>query len=210
MAKPRLTHPNGVSAQRQRIYRRRRTVVLTALVLVLALIFFCVYSLGRGVGAISDVINHDDIAAISRKAVPSVVKTHKSGVADCTASDVKLELAAGSQAVSVGGSMAFTMTIRYEGSGSCLIDASNDSRVLTITSGKDTVWRSNVCTVDSVMLLMSRGDKRVDTLNWDTNRTGDQCVEDASLPKVGAGTYSAQLSLRGIDATSEKVPFLVQ
>lgn len=200
-----------VDPRRQRIYRRRRIIVGTALVLAVALVVFCIYSLARGAGAISDVIRHDDLTAMSRNPVPSSAKSKGTGVPDCTAKDVKLELATGSQSVGVGGSMPFTMTIRYEGTSSCLIDASNASRILTITSGNDTVWTSKACPADPVMLLMSHGDKRVDTLTWNANRTVDHCVDDADLPKVDAGTYSAQLSLRDDPkAVSDKVPFLVQ
>lgn len=209
MAKSRTSRSRGVTARRQQIYRRRRIVVGTALVVLLALVVFCIYSLGRGVGALSDVVRHDDIVALSKRSVPFATK--KSGVLNCTARDVKLEVATDNQTVPVGGSLQFTMTLRYEGTSSCLIDASNDSRILTISSGSDTVWKSNVCTADPVMLLMSRGDKRVDTLTWNTNRSGSQCVADEDLPKVGAGTYSAELSLRDDPkAVSDKVPFIVQ
>ena len=70
------------------MYRRRRIVVGVALVLVLALIVFCVYSLGRGVGAINTAIHHDEVYAISRDTVPTPKKT--SGVKDCSAKDLSL------------------------------------------------------------------------------------------------------------------------
>ncbi|WEV42268.1 hypothetical protein OZX57_01930 [Bifidobacterium sp. ESL0682] len=47
---------------------------------------------------------------------------------------MKLELTPASQSVGLGGSLDFKATIRYEGSDSCLIDASNASRILTISS----------------------------------------------------------------------------
>jgi hypothetical protein len=111
-----------------------------------------------------------DLTALTRNEVPGVKQT--SGVHDCTAGDVKLELSAQSQTVPVGGSLDFTMTIAYEGTSSCLIDVSNASRILTITSGSDTIWRSDACPADPHRLLMSKGDKRVDTLTWNTDSTG--------------------------------------
>lgn len=82
------------------MYRRRRIVVGVALVLVLALIVFCVYSLGRGVGAINTAIHHDEVYAISRDTVPTPKKT--SGVKDCSAKDLSLDLSSASQSVPVG------------------------------------------------------------------------------------------------------------
>jgi hypothetical protein len=197
------------SKRQQRIYRRRRIVVLTALVVALALIALCFYSLGRGVVAISDVIRHDDLTALVRREVPSA--KHASGVRDCTAGDVRLELSEQSQTIPVGGSVDFTMTVAYKGSGSCLIDVSNASRVLTITSGEQTIWKSDACPADPHMLLMSKGDKRVDTLTWNADSTGSECVDDADLPRVNPGTYVAKLSLKNdAAAVSDPVPVIVQ
>ncbi|MGO4974010.1 hypothetical protein [Bifidobacterium boum] len=200
-----------LSKRRRAVYRRRRIVVGIALVLAVALTVFCVYSLGRGMAAIDATIRHDDLMALSRKAVPA--PKQKSKVKDCTASNVKLSLQSDSQSAPVGGSMKFTATIAFvpkDGS-SCLIDAADDSRVLTITSGGDTVWRSDACDVDSRKLLLAAGDTDTQTMTWNTNRSGQTCTEDAKLPKVGAGTYTAQLSMRDHPKiVSNKVTITVQ
>jgi len=136
---PRNRRPRRKLSKRQRqIYRRRRIVALIALIVVLALIAFCVYSLGRGMMAIDASIRHDDQMALTRSAVPTPKQQSK--VKDCTASDIDLSLQSDSQTVAVGGSMKFTATIKYvpKGKSSCLIDAADDSRVLTIKSGSDT------------------------------------------------------------------------
>ena len=182
-----------LSKRRRAVYRRRRIVVGIALVLAVALTVFCVYSLGRGMAAIDTTIRHDDLMAVSRKPVPA--PKQKSKVKDCTASNVKLSLQSDSQSAPVGGSMKFTATIAFvpKDSSSCLIDASDHSRVLTITSGGDTVWRSDACDVDSRKLLLAAGDTDTQTMTWNTNRSGQTCTEDSKLPKVDAGTYTAQL-----------------
>lgn len=180
-----------------------------ALVVLLSLIVFCTYSLAQGIAAIPKALSRDSGTSLSRNDVPQPAKT--SGVKDCGANDVALELAAKSATVGVGGSMQFTATIMHKGSTNCLIDASETSRVLTITSGNDTIWRSDVCPVDSRMLLMAQGDKDIQTLTWNTNRSGETCVADADLPKVDRGTYIAKLSLRGdTKISSASVPFVVE
>ena len=200
-----------LSKRRRAVYRRRRIVVGIALVLAVALTVFCVYSLGRGMAAIDTTIRHDDLMAVSRKPVPS--PKQKSKVKDCTASNVKLSLQSDSQSAPVGGSMKFTATIAFvpKDSSSCLIDASDHSRVLTITSGGDTVWRSDACDVDSRKLLLAAGDTDTQTMTWNTNRSGQTCTEDSKLPKVDAGTYTAQLSMRDHPKiVSNKVTITVQ
>lgn len=200
-----------LSKRRRAVYRRRRIVVGIALVLAVALTVFCVYSLGRGMAAIDTTIRHDDLMAVSRKPVPA--PKQKSKVKDCTASNVKLSLQSDSQSAPVGGSMKFTATIAFvpKDSGSCLIDASDHSRVLTITSGGDTVWRSDACDVDSRKLLLAAGDTDTQTMTWNTNRSGQTCTEDSKLPKVDAGTYTAQLSMRDHPKiVSNKVTITVQ
>ena len=196
-----------VSLKRRRIYRRRRIVVAVAAVLVMALLVFCVYSLGRAVQSMALAIGRDS-PVVSRSSVPDPKQT--SGVRDCGADDVSLELAAAAPSVTVGGALNFTATISHKGLSRCLIDGSDDSRVLTIMSGSDTIWRSNVCSVDTRMLLMSQGDKDVQTIAWNADRTGGTCVSDSDLPKVNRGTYTARLSMRDNPAiASTRVPFIV-
>ncbi|MCF2562448.1 hypothetical protein I6E06_08310 [Bifidobacterium boum] len=211
-SKPRNRRPRRKLSKRQRrVYRRRRIVALIVVLVTLALAVFCVYSLGRGMAAIDTTIRHDDLMAVSRKPVPA--PKQKSKVKDCTASNVKLSLQSDSQSAPVGGSMKFTATIAFvpkDGS-SCLIDAADDSRVLTITSGGDTVWRSDACDVDSRKLLLAAGDTDTQTMTWNTNRSGQTCTEDSKLPKVDAGTYTAQLSMRDHPKiVSNKVTITVQ
>ena len=107
--------------------------------------------------------------------------------------------------------MEFAATIELVGNESCLIDGSTASRVLTITSGDDTVYKSDVCQAKPYKRLLALVDKDVETLTWNTNRTGEDCREDAALPKVDRGTYVARLSMRDLpEVTSDEVPFQVQ
>lgn len=193
------------------MYRRRRIVVAVALTLVIAVVVFCCYSLTRGVNAIGTLIDHDNIYAISRDAVPEVKKS--SGTKDCTEQNVSLQLTVQSQSVAVGGTLDFSASIVHEGSGSCLVDGSDSNRVLTITSGEETIWKSDVCVADPRMLLMAKGDKDIQTITWNTNAnaTLTECTDEADWPKVNAGTYVARLSLKDVpEVTSDQVVFTVQ
>lgn len=200
-----------ISKKQQAIYRRRRIVAGTVLLLIIALIVFCVYSLGRGIGAVNTMVHHDEVYAISRDATPAPKKV--SNVKDCSASDVTLQLSAASQSVPVGGSLDFTATIVHEGSGNCLVDGSDSGRVLTITSGQQTVYTSALCATDSRMLLMAKGDKDIQQLKWnaDSNAALTECTDEADWPRVNAGTYVAQLSLKDHPKVkSDPVTFTVE
>ena len=197
-----------LSEKQRRIYRRRRIVVGVVLVLVLALVGFCVYSIGRGAFAVGALVAGHDVG-ITRKAVPD--PTPSTGVSDCVEDSISLELSTTTQTVPVGGSIDFAAGIVYSGTVSCLIDGSDANRVLTIASGDDQIWRSDSCPVESRMLMMAQGDKDIQTMRWNTNRSGSECVDDADLPKVSAGTYVAQLSLKDHpEVVSQQVPFVVQ
>ena len=157
--------------QQQAMYRRRRIVFGIATVLVLSFIVFCLYSLTQGVVAVNREIHHADVYAISRKEVPSPTQQQKSSVPDCDASNVALSLTPAASSFGVGGTMGFTASVKYNGSGKagCLIDVSQAGMVLTIKSGKDVVWKSNVCPVDTDYRSLGRA--CVPAANAPTRRT---------------------------------------
>lgn len=198
-----------LSKQQRAVYRRRRIVVGVALILAFALTAFCVYSIGRGIGAVGQSMDaraasHVDV---SRQSAPQPHRT--TGIKNCDSSNIRLKLSADSTAVAVGGSIELTETITHKGGKSCLIDASDSSVVLTITSNGDTVWRSDSCPVESDLLLMAKGDRKVRTVTWNTNRTGQQCADDSSLPKVDRGTYVGRLTLKN-DAKAVSDPINIK
>ena len=164
--------------QQQAMYRRRRIVFGIATVLVLSFIVFCLYSLTQGVVAVNREIHHADVYAISRKEVPSPTQQQKSSVPDCDASNVALSLTPAASSFGVGGTMDFTASVKYNGSGKagCLIDVSQAGMVLTIKSGKDVVWKSNVCPVDTDYRLIAKGDEVKQTITWPGVRSGSECA----------------------------------
>ncbi|NEG95214.1 hypothetical protein GFD17_00250 [Bifidobacterium sp. SMB2] len=198
-----------ISKQQQRIYRRRRIVAVIVLIAVLAVFGGLVYGVVKGVQALTggeqsqsqtakSSKSSKDTKSSSAEASSDSTKKPKTtaGVPDCDDSNITLNLSADYTTVGVGGAVNFKTSILHSGGKACLIDASNASRILTITSGNETVWRSDSCDVDSRMLLMDGNDKDIQTVTWNTNRTGSTCQDDASRPHVEAGTYVAVLSLR--------------
>ena len=125
---------NNMSTARRRMYFRRRIAVGTALLLILAIVIFCVISLGKGLVAIGGAIAGHEVN-ISRKAVPDprpVGLTPR-----CSARNIRLELSTSSQTVPMGGSVEITERFVYDGNSSCLIDASNINAVLTVNTSDE-------------------------------------------------------------------------
>ncbi|WEV64366.1 hypothetical protein [Bifidobacterium sp. ESL0732] len=136
------------SKEMQRVYLRRRIVVGVVALALLALIGFGIYTLATnvfstyhghgGASASSSASSKAQKGSASKKTGKSDNgqnnQANQSSVRKCGAKDVKLELNPASQSIGVGESLDFKATIRYEGDGSCLIDASNASRILTIYS----------------------------------------------------------------------------
>lgn len=252
------------SKEMQRVYRRRRIVVGAIALVILAALGFGAYALvtnviapqggsadssssasdsGKKGGASkrpkdsSDKKSDDAKSAKSDKSEDG--KGGQGGVRKCGANDVDLELTPASQKVDVGGSLDFKATIRYKGSDPCVVDASNTSRMLTISavsgadsdsdsgSGKDAksgsasdtkktsseqiIWSSAVCPAKPRNLLLAKGDTDEQQITWPTAKTSDTCVPDDQLPKVRRGTYMAQLSIKDHPKLkSEKVPVVVE
>lgn len=204
----------GRDSKQQDVFRRRRIVVGVAAVMAVVFVVFCVYSLSRGLVAISNQIHHDDVYAISREKAPTPAGQRKSGISDCDAKTVSLTLTPAASSFAVGGSLDFTASVAYSGSSEigCLVDVSTSGVVLEIQSGDDVVWRSDVCVAYSDYRLLAKGDKVDQTVTWPGTRTGDECAEDQStLPKVDRGSYTAQISLAGkTNAKSDLVVITVE
>ncbi|BDR54266.1 hypothetical protein KIMH_03770 [Bombiscardovia apis] len=225
----------NISEQQRKVYRRRRIVaLLIAVLLVAGLVWGIaagVRSLNRwrGDNTSSTASNSARTAApaptpsssassskrVSKKLPvkpsPKPTETKKASVPNCGSSNTELKLTAPEPTTTVGGYIEFTAVIAHKGTDSCLIDASNDSRVLVITSGDQTIWRSDSCPVDNRLLLMAQGDHDDQPLRWNANSSGAQCLSDQSLPRVNPGTYKAQLILKSNPkVTSEVIPLIVQ
>lgn len=184
------------AAERKRLYRRRRIVFFSALAVVLALAVFTVYSLVRGAVSVHGMAGASAAPALSRAEVPAAPQRSK--VETCTPGDVDVQLVPDATSVGVGGSLNFTERVAYVGKSpeGCRMNTAADSLVLTITSGSDVIWRSDVCEAAYRPRLFFADVTDEQKIAWNTNRMGDSCVADDQLPKVDRGTYVAQLSLK--------------
>ena len=211
-----------MSEKKRRMYRRRRIAAALLAVLFLLVCAGLVWGVGAGIRALrggNGAQGTSTSVQQSSKTKPKDKdkqkkdsgKKRSSGAPDCGKEDLALELAAPDPSTGVGGSIDFTATIRHKGTGSCLVDGSDGGRVLIITSGEETIWRSDACPVGARTLLMATGDKDVQTITWNADSSQDSCLPDNQLPRVNAGSYQAKLVLKANPrVVSQPVPVMVQ
>ena len=217
-----------MSEKKRRMYRRRRIAAALLAVLFLLVCAGLVWGAGAGIralrggdgrqGASTSVqqtaktkSQDKDKDRQSKDRKKDTGKKRSSGAPDCGKEDLALELSAPNPSTGVGGSIDFTATIRHKGTGSCLVDGSDGGRVLVITSGEDTIWRSDACPVGARTLLMATGDKDIQTITWNADSSQDSCQPDQNLPRVNAGSYQAKLVLKADShVVSQPVPVMVQ
>ena len=211
-----------MSEKKRRMYRRRRIAAALLAVLFLLVCAGLVWGVGAGIRALRSGDGGQGASTSAQQTTKTksrdkdkqkkdAGKKRSSGAPDCDKGDLALELAAPDPSTGVGGSIDFTVTIRHKGTGSCLVDGSDGGRVLVITSGQDTVWRSDACPVGARTLLMATGDKDVQTITWHADRSQESCQPDQKLPRVKAGSYQAKLVLKAdSNVVSQPVPVMVQ
>ena len=214
-----------MSEKKRRMYRRRRIAAALLAVLFLLVCAGLVWGVGAGIRALRGGSGAQGASTSAQQQTPKTKskdkqkkdqkkdsgKKRSSGAPDCGKGDLALELAAPDPSTGVGGSIDFTATIRHKGTGSCLVDGSDGGRVLIITSGEETIWRSDACPVGARTLLMATGDKDVQTITWHADRSQESCQPDQKLPRVKAGSYQAKLVLKADShVVSQPVPVMVQ
>ena len=211
-----------MSEKKRRMYRRRRIAAALLAVLFLLVCAGLVWGVGAGIRALRGGNGAQGTSTSVQQSSKSKSKDkdkqkkdsgkkRSSGAPDCGKEDLALELAAPDPSTGVGGSIDFTATIRHKGTGSCLVDGSDGGRVLIITSGEETIWRSDACPVGARTLLMATGDKDVQTITWNADSSQDSCLPDDQLPRVNAGSYQAKLVLKANPrVVSQPVPVMVQ
>ena len=211
-----------MSEKKRRMYRRRRIAAALLAVLFLLVCAGLVWGVGAGIRALRGGNGAQETSTSVQQSSKTKSKDkdkqkkesgkkRSTGAPDCGKEDLALELAAPDPSTGVGGSIDFTATIRHKGTGSCLVDGSDGGRVLIITSGEETIWRSDACPVGARTLLMATGDKDVQTITWNADSSQDSCLPDDQLPRVNAGSYQAKLVLKANPrVVSQPVPVMVQ
>lgn len=113
---------------------------------------------------------------------------------DCRAADLDVEISLASTDVTIGEGTGIQVRLRNDGA-PCLFEAGPPQLVATITSGDDTVWRSDHCGSDATRLLLDTGVEHDTTMRWAGRRSVAGCPGDQ--PVAGAGTYRLIVEVAG-------------
>ena len=180
--------------QRASVYRRRRAVLGTIAVLVLAAVIFGV---AQAVSFVKDRFGSDDPEAMPTTTAESSGPSEEelANPQTCSSSALELKVDPASTTVAAGSSLEVPITVTNEGKVQCLVDVGNSSMQMTVTSGDDTVWSTDQCPAnpEEHQVLLAPGATEKDAITWSGTRSDEGCPKDA--PAAEPGTYQVEVSV---------------
>ncbi len=177
------------------MYRRRRIVALVVLLVVVGAVAWGVTALlGRG----QDTGVGPDAAAAAAPSedAPAEEAASPGEVVACDSAALDTSLALDPQTPAPGSGVQFLVTLTNTGAAPCLLDAGPATFVASVSSGSDTVWRSDHCGDEATKeLLLDVGTETSVAVPWDGRRSAEGCAGDQ--PQAGTGTYRVSVTLDG-------------
>jgi hypothetical protein len=203
------------------VYRRRRLVVLVALLLVVAGVTLAIWQPWRAAGGTGG--GPTPVASASPSAIPtspSAVPTASAepsptatpsptttGIAACTSGSVSVEALTDRESYGSGQLPQLSIALTNEGDVPCVINVGTTTQSFTISSGNDVWWRSTDCqsapSDQIVQLEVGQTVTSVTPLVWDRTRSSvDSC--DGDRPDAWSGYYNLVVAIGGIESESRQ------
>lgn len=184
------------------VYRRRRIVVVFALVVLVAVGWLVIRALtsgGDAEPAASPSPSATSSPSPSASPSPGESVSAAPAIADCTATEVLVTL--GAPAIT-GDAVTFPVTLANNGGVQCLLDGSGADTALLITSGDTRVWKSTDCEATTSLLgtswLLQPGAAETVEVTWPRTWSFEGCGSSNDTPQPGY--YFAELTVQGIPA----------
>lgn len=214
------------------VYRRRRIVLIVALIAVVALVWLLIVRPWEGAASAGTrpATGQTQDAATSLPAptggaggaasqTPPVEGTTvdpsaTSGAPACATGDVTVEAVTDSDAYGSGQNPQLSIRLTNTGSTDCSINVGTSAQVFTIMSGEDTWWRSTDCQTESsdMVVLLAAGQtvSSAAPLSWDRTRSAVGTCGDAARDAApgGGASYNLSVQIAGIGST-QPAPFLL-
>ena len=219
------------------VYRRRRLVVLVAvLAVVVGVVWLLVAQPWRGdaAGAAAPDASQtksDDAAlpvpssdptpaataAGEETGVDATPKPSPSGtpVAEpCNTGDITVEAVTSQDSYSSEQVPSFSIRLTNDGDEDCTLNVGTSAQVFTVTSGSDTWWRSTDCQSEpsDMVVLLTAGQtvSSASPLTWDRTRSAVGTCDDETRPRApgGGASYHLAVEIGGIPA-AETTQFLL-
>lgn len=233
---------SGTSARRRHspaVYRRRRLVLLIAVLVIAGLVWLLIAQPWRGTaadgGSAAPVQTQDaatdlpvpesttaaDGSASASASASASTETAADPSASaalaaeaCRTSDLTVEAVTDSDVYGAGQNPQLSIRLTNTGEADCTLNVGTSTQVFTITSGSDTWWRSTDCQSEpSDMLVVLAAGQTVQSataLEWDRTRSSVSTCGDASRPVAPGGGATYNLTVEiGGASGDEATQFLL-
>lgn len=206
------------------VYRRRRLIVLVAVIAVAGVVaWLLVAQPWRGAASeipTPQVSQTPDASArptptatpspsaeAEPQPTPSPTATAASDIEPCQAADVTVEAVTDQTSYAADQQPGFTITLTNTGAADCTMNVGTTTQVYTVTSGNDVWWRSTDCQSEpSDMIVTLAAGQTVSSaapLVWDRTRSAvDTCDQDSRQRAPGGGaSYHLAVEIGGVGST---------
>jgi len=209
------------------VYRRRRLVLVLAVLVIAAAVALAIWQPWRG-WAVADPARTPSPSTSSSGPTPSDTPPAETApatetsappapepsgtepaIAACTTSDISVLAVTDKDSYSGDEQPQLSITLSNTSPNPCLINVGTATQGFVITSGSDTWWRSTDCQTESsdqvVQLAAGQTVSSVTPLAWDRTRSSVDSCESTSRPRAPAGYFHLQVSIGGIQGADTKM-----
>lgn len=213
------------------VYRRRRLVLIVALLVIAGVVWLLIAQPWRGSAAGDDgsATPGPTQAAATDLPIPGassagtleggeetpaadaeVPPADVTGAATCASGDITVEAVSDMDSYGSGQNPQLSIRLTNGGDEDCSLNVGTTTQKFTITSGNDTWWRSTDCQTEpsDMVVLLAAGQSVTSAtpLTWDRTRSDvSTCASgDRPIAPGGGASYHVAVEIGGISSTQSK------
>lgn len=196
------------------VYRRRRLVVVSGLILLIAAIGIGAWLLIAQPWAAADTASKPPASpstsptttsptAGTDAPTPGPTSAETPAIAACEAKDVEVTAVTDAETYAGGVLPKLSISLTNKGTKDCTIDVGSTTQVFTVSSGSDVWWRSTDCQENpsSMIATLTAGTTVTskDPVTWDRTRSSvETCAQENRQRAPGGGaSYHVEVSIGG-------------
>jgi len=196
------------------VYRRRRLVVVSGLILLIAAIGIGAWLLIAQPWAAADTASKPPASPSTSSTTtsptagadaptPGPTSEETPAIAACEAKDVEVTAVTDAETYAAGVLPKLSISLTNKGTKDCTIDVGSTTQVFTVSSGSDVWWRSTDCQENpsSMIATLTAGTTVTskDPVTWDRTRSSvETCAQENRQRAPGGGaSYHVEVSIGG-------------
>ena len=207
------------------VYRRRRLVLLVALLAVAALVWLLIAQPWHGAAAEKPAPTPTrststptpdpmptGVTTPTESAAPAAPSPEASAeetptAKPCVARDIAVQAVTDQETYAAGQNPQLSITLTNNGATDCTLNVGTSAQTFTIMSGSDVWWRSTDCQTEpsDMVVLLSAGQtvSSATPLTWDRTRSSVGSCDDAGrqVAPGGGASYHLSVEIGGIAST---------